>query len=117
LWGYAKRNLEPVDPLSLRDATAEGGLACEEAFAARPHPDHGRDQRRVQEVVGGRRFDEPCDQILLEGFEFGLKGADAPIELTLGEQVWEVGAQMSVGEAPEVTLAPPARLLCEYCQG
>src|ERR671910_1625509 len=53
----------------------------------------------------------------LKGAQLGLQGSDAPIELALGAQLREVGAQVRLGEAPEVALAAKARPLGEDGQG
>jgi hypothetical protein len=46
--------LEPVNPLGLRSAPAEGSLPAEEPFARSSHPHDGRDEGSIQHVVGGR---------------------------------------------------------------
>jgi hypothetical protein len=54
-----------------------------------------------------------CGQILLKSLQFGLQGTDAAVKLTVGEEVRDVGAEASVGEAIEVSLAAEAGPLRE----
>jgi hypothetical protein len=70
-------------------------------------------------VVDGRRLPESSGEVVLQDALFGLQGTDTPVELALGAEGGEVGAQVQGGEAPEVPLAAEARpLLGEYgeCQ-
>src|SRR5919112_3296160 len=49
LWADRKRHLEPVNPLGLGGASAEGGLPAEGPLARSPHPHDGRDEGGVQD--------------------------------------------------------------------
>jgi len=54
LQAHREPYLEPVNPLGLRSAPAEGSLPAEEPFARSSHPHDGRDEGSIQHVVGGR---------------------------------------------------------------
>src|SRR5215212_6800218 len=53
----------------------------------------------------------------LQVAQLGLHRAHPPVELALGTEVREVGAQMCVSEAPEISLASEAGPLGEDGQG
>ena len=56
--------------------------------------------------IGG--FAERLGQIALQRPKLRLQGADAVVELALGEQVGEILSQMDTGEAAEIPLAAKA---------
>jgi len=115
-------NFEPVDPLGFRATPSEGSLPAEQPLAACPHSHDGRNEGRVHHVVDGRRLPESSGEVVLQDALFGLQGTDTPVELALGAEGGEVGAQVQGaqvqgGEAPEVPLAAEARpLLGEYSE-
>src|SRR5215216_5356588 len=117
LWADRKCYLEPVNPLGLRDAPAEGGLPSKQSLARSSYPHNGRDESSVQHMVDLRNTTERLGHCTLEVAQFGLQRAHPPVELALGAEVGEVGAQMCVSKAPEISLASPTRPLGEYCEG
>src|SRR5215218_11025811 len=58
LWADRKCYLEPVNPLGLRDAPAEGGLPGKQSLARSSHPHNGRDESSVQDMVDLRNTTE-----------------------------------------------------------
>jgi hypothetical protein len=102
-------HLEAIDPLGLGSAPAEGGLPAEQPLAGRPHPhDDGRDEGGVHHAVDGRRIAEFLGEGPLQGAQLGLQGSHPAVELALGAEVREVGAQVRGSEAPEIPLAAKA---------
>ena len=94
VWVDCQRDLEAVDPLGFGAAPPEGGLSGEKPLAAGPHPQDGRDEGGVQNAIDGRRIAELSGEVVVQGAQFGLQGADAPVELALGAQGGEVGTQV-----------------------
>jgi len=68
-------------------------------------------------VVDLRAVAKGRGQVPLKGLHLGLEGADPAVELTVGEDVREVRAEVDVGEPEEVTLAPEAGPLGEDGEG
>src|SRR5215212_1564473 len=117
LWVHYQRYFETVDPLGLGGTPPEARLSAEQPLAGRPHPHDGRDEGRVHHTVDGRRIAESLGEGPLQSAQFRLQGSDAPIELALGTEIREVGAQVRPSKTPEVALAAEARPLSEYGQG
>lgn len=113
VWIDHQRDLEPIAPLGLGAASAEGSLPGENPLAARPHSHDGRDEGGIHHVVDGRSLAELSSEILLQEAQFGLQVANAPVELALGAEGKEVGTKVRGGESPEVALATEARPLSE----
>src|SRR5215210_21328 len=114
---HHQRHLEAVDPLGLRGAASEARWAAEEPLARCPHPHDRRDEGRVHHAVEGRRLRKLLGEGTLQSAQLRLQGSDAPVELALGAQPREVGAQVRPCEAPELALAAEARPLGEDRQG
>jgi hypothetical protein len=112
---YHQSHLQAVDPLGLGGAASEACLAAEEPLARSPH--HRRDEGRVHHALECRRLGKLLGEGPLQEAQLGLQGSDAPVELALGAQPREVGAQVRPCQAPEVPLAAQARPLSEDGQG
>src|SRR5829696_1148215 len=110
-------HLEAVYPLGLGGAASEACLAGEKPLARSPHPHDGRDEGSVHHAVDRRRFRKILGESPLQEAQLWLQGSNAPVELALGAQHREVGAQVRPREAPEVALAAKARPLGEDRQG
>src|SRR5829696_5458146 len=106
-------HLEAVYPLGLGGAASEACLAGEKPLARSPHPHDGRDEGSVHHAVDRRRFRKILGESPLQEAQLWLQGSNAPVELALGAQPREVGAQVRPREAPEVALAAKARPLGE----
>src|SRR5215208_105868 len=116
-WVHHERHLEPVDPLRLGGAASERCLSAEQPFARSSHPHDRWDEGRVQDVVDDRGLGELFGAGSLQEAQLGLQGSDASVELALGAEGREVGAQVRRSEAPEVSLAARARPLRQDRQG
>ena len=110
---HHQRHLEAVDPLGLRTAPPEARLTSEQPFTAGPRPHDRRDEGRIHHPVSFRRVGELAGQPTLERPQLGLQSADRAVELVLAHQAREVGAEVRLGEAPEVPLAAEAGPLGE----
>src|SRR5215207_9600060 len=100
LWADRKRHLEAVNPLGLGGAPPEGGLPGKQPLARSSYPHHGRDESGVQDMVDLRNATEHSGHCTLEVAQIGLHRAHPAVELALGTELREVGAQMCPSEAP-----------------
>jgi hypothetical protein len=112
-----QRHLQAVDPLALGGAPSEACLPAEEPLARSPHPHHRREEGRVHHALECRRLRKLLGEGPLQEAQLWLQGSEAPVELALGAQHREVGAQVRPCQAPEVALASEARPLGEDRQG
>src|SRR5918994_7545260 len=104
-------------PTRLGGAPAEGCLPGKETLARSPHPHDGGDESGVQDMVDLRSTTQRSGQRTLEVAQIGLHRAHPAVELALGTEVREVGAQMCLSKAPEISLASEAGPLGEDGQG
>jgi hypothetical protein len=115
--GHRERHLETVNPLGFGDAAAESRLPGKQALAAGTDPHDGWYEGSIQDTVDLRTVGQGCRQVPLKSLKLGLQISDTPFELAMTYEVREVRAQVSVGEAEEVPLAPPPRPLREHGEG
>src|SRR5215211_1574555 len=113
-----RATLKPKTHLrSWRRSSRSSPARREEPLARSSYPYDGRDEGSVHHAIDGRRLGELSGEGELQLAHLRLQGSDAPIELALRTEGREVGAQVRLGESPEVPLAAEARPLGEDGQG
>ncbi len=109
--------LKPHNPFGLGNAPSEARLPGEEALTTGSDPHDCRDQGGIYNVVDGLWFGELFGQVSLERAHFGSQSPNAPIELVLAEEVWELWTQICPRGPPEVSLATPTGPLRQHGEG